>query len=378
MPEGEFQLTPRERTELRDRMRSRTLPAEDVRRARLILLLAQGKSYLAIRQVLGCNPNYISRWKGRFEVERLAGLYSHHPGRAVEKRTPALEARILEWTRRAAPDGSTHWSSRKLAQQLGVSHMMVARVWQRAGLKPHRIERYMASDDPDFETKAADIIGLYVKPPLHAAVFCVDEKTAIQALDRLDPVLPLSPGRLERHGFEYYRHGTLSLYAALNTRSGEVIGKTAARHTSQEFVAFLAEVVANQPRGQAIHLIADNLSAHKTKRVEQFLAAHPRVHLHYTPTYSSWLNQVENWFARIEREVIARGVFTSVKDLARKLMRYIRHYNRAPKPIKWTYRDPSQRISSIPMSLLQATSGFLSSDYSLLQSGAPGSGQQAM
>jgi transposase len=321
------------------------LPAEDVRRARLILLLARGKSYSAIRQVLGCNPNYISRWKGRFEAERLAGLYSHHSGRAVAKRTPALEARILAWTRRPAPDGSTHWSSRKLGQHLGVSHMMVARVWQRAGLKPHRIERYMASDDPDFETKAADVIGLYVKPPQHAAVFCVDEKTAIQALDRLDPVLPLSPGRLERHGFEYYRHGTLSLYAALNTRNGAVVGKTAARHTSQEFVAFLAELVANQPRGKEIHLIADNLSAHKTKRVEQFLVAHPRVHLHFTPTYSSWLNQVENWFARIERDVIARGIFTSVKDLARKLMRYIRHYNRAPKPIKWTYRDPSQRIT---------------------------------
>ena len=338
-------MTASERRELRDRLRSRTLPAEDVRRARLILLLAQGRSYLAIRHVLGCNANYISRWKGRFEAERLAGLYSHHRGRAVEKRTPALEARILEWTRRAAPDGSTHWSSRKLAQHLGISHMMVARVWQRAGLKPHRIERYMASDDPDFETKAADIIGLYVKPPQHAAVFCVDEKTAIQALDRLDPVLPLSPGRLERHGFEYYRHGTLSLYAALNTRNGAVVGKTAARHTSQEFVAFLADLVANQPPGKEIHLIADNLSAHKTSRVGQFLAAHPKVHLHFTPTYSSWLNQVENWFARIERDVIARGVFTSVRDLARKLMRYIRHYNRAPKPIKWTYRDPSHRIS---------------------------------
>jgi transposase len=345
MHEGEFRLAPSERRELRDRLRSRTLPAEDVRRARLILLLAQGQSYLAIRHVLGCNANYISRWKGRFEAERLAGLYSHHPGRAVEKRTPALEARILEWTRRPAPDGSTHWSSRKLAQHLGISHMMVARVWQRAGLKPHRIERYMASDDPDFETKAADIIGLYVKPPQHAAVFCVDEKTAIQALDRLDPVLPLSPGRLERHGFEYYRHGTLSLYAALNTKSGEVLGRTAARHTSQEFVAFLAALVANQPRGKEIHLIADNLSAHKTSRVEQFIAAHPKVHLHFTPTYSSWLNQVENWFARIERDVIARGVFTSVRDLARKLMRYIRHHNRAPQPIKWTYRDPSHRIS---------------------------------
>jgi transposase len=345
MREGEFRLTASECRELMERLRSRRVPAEDVRRARLILLLAQGRSYLAIRHVLGCNANYISRWKGRFEAERLAGLYSHHRGRAVEKRTPALEARILEWTRRAAPDGSTHWSSRKLAQHLGISHMMVARVWQRAGLKPHRIERYMASDDPDFETKAADIIGLYVKPPQHAAVFCVDEKTAIQALDRLDPVLPLSPGRLERHGFEYYRHGTLSLYAALNTRNGEVVGKTAARHTSQEFVAFLADLVANQPPGKEIHLIADNLSAHKTSRVEQFLAAHPKVHLHFTPTYSSWLNQVENWFARIERDVIARGVFTSVRDLARKLMRYIRHYNRAPKPIKWTYRDPSHRIN---------------------------------
>src|ERR1700736_4194061 len=345
MHEGELRLTPSERTELRDRMRSRTLPAEDVRRARLIVLLAQGKSYLAIRQVLGCNPNYISRWKGRFEAERLAGLYSHYRGRAVEKRTPALEAKILEWTRRPAPDGSTHWSSRKLARRLDISHMMVARVWQRAGLKPHRIERYMASDDPGFEFKAADIIGLYVKPPQHAAVFCVDEKTAIQALDRLDPVLPLSPGRLERHGFEYYRHGTLSLYAALNTRNGAVVGKTAARHTSQEFVAFLAELVANQPRGKEIHLIADNLSAHKTVRVQHFLATHPKVHLHFTPTYSSWLNQVENWLARIEREVIARGVFTSVKDLARKLKQYIRHYNRAPKPLKWTYRDPSHRIS---------------------------------
>ena len=345
MPDGELGLAPKEHKELRDRVRSRTLPAEDVRRARLILLLAQGKSYLTIRRLLGCNANFISRWKSRFEAERLAGLYSRHSGRAAEKRTPALEARILEWTRRSAADGSTHWSSRKLARHLGVSHMMVARVWRRAGLKPHRIERYMASDDPDFELKAADIIGLYVKPPQHAAVFCVDEKTAIQALDRLDPVLPFSPGRLERHGFEYYRHGTLSLYAALNTKSGTVVGKTAARHTSQEFVAFLAEVVANQPRGKEIHMIADNLSAHKTKRVEQFLAAHPKVHLHYTPTYSSWLNQVENWFARIEREVIARGVFTSVKDLARRLKRYIRHYNRAPKPIKWTYRDPNHRLS---------------------------------
>jgi transposase len=345
MPQARIRLTPVERDELKRRLHSRTLPAEQVRQARLLLMLSQGKSYRAIRLALGCNANYVSRWKARFKAERLAGMYTRHAGRAVAKRTPALEARILEVTRRPPPDGSTHWSCRKLATYLGVSHMMVARVWQRAGLKPHRIERYMASDDPDFETKAADIIGLYVKPPQHAVVFCVDEKSAIQALDRLDPVLPLSPGRLERHGFEYYRHGTLSLYAALNTRSGEVIAKTVARHTSQEFVAFLTDLVANQPRDKEIHIIADNLSAHKTKQVAQFLAAHPNVHLHYTPTYSSWLNQVENWFGKIERDVIARGVFTSVKDLARKLMRYIRYYNRAAKPLKWTYRNPKHRIT---------------------------------
>ncbi|MEA2562941.1 MAG: hypothetical protein QOH06_4445, partial [Acidobacteriota bacterium] len=190
------------------------------------------------------------------------------------------------------------------------------------------------------------IIGLYLNPPAHAAVFCVDEKTAIQALDRLDPVLPFSPGRAERHGFEYYRHGTLSLYAAFDTQTGEVLGKTADRHTSAEFVAFLADIVAHQPEGREIHVIVDNLSAHKTQKVRDFLATHPTVQMHYTPTYSSWLNQVELWFAKVERHVIARGVFTSVKDLARKLMRYIRRYNKAPKPVKWTYRNVHHRISS--------------------------------
>jgi transposase len=171
--------------------------------------------------------------------------------------------------------------------------MMVARVWKRERPQPHRLESYMVSNDPDFEKNAADVIGLYANPPQHAVVFSIDEKTAIQALDRREPVLPLSPGRDERHGFEYYRHGTLSLYAALNTRSGEVLGKTAPRHTSAEFVAFLSDVVASQPRTRDIHLIADNLSTHETKKVREFLASHPRVHIRYTPTYSSWLNQVE-------------------------------------------------------------------------------------
>jgi transposase len=202
----------------------------------------------------------------------------------------------------------------------------------------------MAGDDPDFETKAADIIGLYLKPPEHAAVFCVDEKTAIQALDRLDPVPPLSPGRAERHGFEYYRHGTLYLYAALETATGRVHGKTTARHTSRDFVAFLKEVVALCPPRQQIHIILDNLSAHKTALVREFLDQHPHVHFHFTPTYSSWLNQVELLFSKIEREVIARGVFTSVADLARKLRRYINAYSAEARSILWKYSDPSRHV----------------------------------
>jgi transposase len=263
----------------------------------------------------------------------------------VAKDAAAVEARILEWTRRGPDDGTTQWSCRRLAQKLKTTHMAVARVWSRYGLQPHRLRHHMVSNDPDFETKAADIIGLYLQPPAHAAVFCVDEKSAIQALDRLDPVLPLSPGRAESHGFEYFRHGTLSLYAALETQSGEILGKTARRHTSAEFVGFLAEIVASQPEGKPIHVIIDNLSAHKTKLVDEFLAAHPNVRLHFTPTYSSWLNQVENWFAKIQRQVIARGVFQSLPDLRSKLLRYIRHYNKIATPIKWTYSNPKRRIT---------------------------------
>src|SRR5215813_10337420 len=339
-----IQLTASEEEELVFRARSRSLPMGDLRRARLILMLAEGKSYQEIQEELECAATFISLWKKRFLQKRIAGLYARHPGRAIEKRTPRLEAKILEWTRRTPPDGSTHWSTRKLAKHLGVHHMMVARVWKRARLQPHRLERYMTSKDPDFENKAADIIALYVNPPQHAAIFSVDEKSSIQALDRLDPVLPMSPGRAERHGFEYYRHGTLSLYAALNTRTGEVIGKTADRHTSEEFVAFLGEIVGQQPRNREIHIIADNLSAHKTKRVADFLSNHKNVTIHFTPTYSSWLNQVELWFNKIERDVIARGVFTSTTDLSRKLMRYIRETNKRPTPIKWSYSDVHRTI----------------------------------
>jgi transposase len=337
-------LTLGERTELERRVRSLKIRAEDARRARVILMLAAGASYSVIEATVPCYRDYINRWRRRFLESRLDGLQARYRGQPPTILTPAMEARILATTRQAPPDGSTHWSTRKLGRLLGLHHNLIAKAWRRAGLQPHRFERYMQSDDPDFETKAADVIGLYINPPDHAAVFAVDEKTAIQALDRLDPVLPLSPGRAERHGFEYYRHGTLSLLAALDTQSGTVIGQTVPRHTSAAFVEFLREIVATQPRGREIHVIADNLSTHKTQAVRTFLLDHPTVHLHFTPTYASWLNQVELWFAKIERDLLARGIFTSVADLARKIRRYIRHYNKTATPVRWRYRSPAHRI----------------------------------
>src|SRR6266536_3529992 len=270
--EETLELTRQERRELERRVRSRKLRSEDVRRARLILMLAAGESYISVRNALGCDPGYVSRWKKRFLTDRLAGLYARHRGSKPRALTTPMEARILSWTQKKPTDGTTHWSTRRLAKKLGVNHMLVARAWARAGLRPQRMKRYMASNDPAFEEKAADIIGLYINPPQHAAVFCLDEKTAIQALDRLDPVLPLSPGRLERHGFEYFRHGTLSLYAALEVKSGRVLCHPAARSTSEEFVAFLGTIVASESKGKEIHIVLDNLSTHKTRRVQHVLA----------------------------------------------------------------------------------------------------------
>ncbi len=339
-----LKLRKSERRELGALVRRPGTSAGLARRAKLILLSADGVGFNEIRDKLDCDVRFIQRWRERFAEDRVAGLVAMHRGRAAYKVDARLEARILDWTTKRKPaDGSTHWSCRKLALELGgISHSTVQRVWSKHRIDPARLDRYMATNDPDFEAKAADII--YLHPPQHAAVFRVDEKTHIQALHRLDQCLPLSPGRAERHGFEYFRHGTLSLYATFNTRSGEMLGKTAKQHTSVEFVAFLSDIVANQPAGKEIHVIADNLSAHKTQAVRDFLSAHSNVSIHYTPTYSSWLNQVELWFAKIERDVIARGVFTSVADLARKLMCYLRLYNKNPKTVAWKYFDPTKHV----------------------------------
>src|ERR1700756_1995843 len=344
-----LKLMPEQREELQRWAQSRTLPAGDVFRARLILALADGSTYREIARSLKTSLPTIARWKMRFERDGLAGLEGRHLGSKPRAATPKVQARVIRRVQQPPGDGSTPWSCRKLASELALSKSTVQRILAQARLKPHRLERYKASNDPDFESKAADIIGLYLHPPQHAAVFCVDEKTAIQALDRLDPVLPLSPGRAERHGFEYYRHGTLSLYAALDTKSGQVIGKTAARHTSAEFIAFLAELVKRARWAKEIHIVLDNLSAHKTKAVEEFLAEHPKLRFHFTPTYSSWLNQVELWFAKIQRDLLARGIFTSVADLARKIRKYIRAYTKVARPFRWSHADPTRRIIANPM-----------------------------
>src|SRR6202795_3551476 len=236
-----LKLMPEQREDLQRWAQSRTLPAGDVFRAPLILALADGSTYREIARSLKTSLPTIARWKMRFERDGLAGLEGRHQGSKPRAATPKVQARVIRRVQQKPEDGSTHWSCRKLASELGLSKSTVQRILAQAQLKPHRLERYMASNDPDFENKAADIIGLYWHPPQHAVVFCLDEKTAIQALDRLEPVLPLSPGRLGLHGLEYFRHGTLFLYAALETATGRVHGKTAARHTSQDFINFLKE-----------------------------------------------------------------------------------------------------------------------------------------
>jgi transposase len=342
-------LTAEQREELTRWSQSRTLPAGDVFRARLILALADGKTYHAIERDLHTTARTVSRWKQRFEEFGMAGLEAKHKGSKPRTATPPVQAKVCRKMQQKPQDGSTHWSVRKLASEMGVSKSSVHRILAQARLQPHRLERYRASNDPEFENKAADIIGLYLEPPQHAAVFCLDEKTAIQALDRLDPVLPLSPGRAERHGFEYYRHGTLSLYAALDVKTGKVQGKTAKRHTSDEFIGFVSDLVQRARWAKEIHIVLDNLSAHKTEAVHQFLADHPKVRFHFTPTYSSWLNRVELWFAKIQRDLLARGIFSSVGDLSRKIRKYIHSYARVAKPFRWSYSDLRRRIIANPI-----------------------------
>jgi transposase len=290
-------------------------------------MLSAGGSYNENKERLGCTVHYISYWRARFKQKRLFGLRSRDlPGR--RRNSAQIEARILECIRREPTDGSTQWSTRRLAKEVGASQSTVSRVWRKLGIQPPSWPINTASDDPGFAEKAADIIGLYIRPPVQAAVFCVDMTSVIQAPDLLDPGFPLSPG---------YAAGALSLYSALNTQAEEVLTPSGTRHPSTEFVDFLAQIVMSQPAGRELRVLVTNSSAYKTKKVFEFLEGNPSVRIHFTPTYSNWVNQVEMWFSKIHRDVVSRGVSTSVKGLERKLIRYIRKYKGARTPIRWIY-----------------------------------------
>lgn len=345
-----LRLQAEERASLEAVIRSTRSPAGWVRRAQVLLLLAAGKPVRAIQAQTRMSPHRQRYWKQRWQQQGLDGLLdAERPGRPKEL-SVEKEAALLAVTEKPPTAPLTQWSTRRLARRVGVSHMTVMRVWHKVGVQPHRLRRYMASPDPDFETKAKEILGLYLNPPRKAAVFCVDEKTAIQALDRTQPALPLRAGRPERQAVEYVRHGTVSLLAALEVHTGKVRGRCVVRHTSQEFVRFLDEALLAQRRKQ-VHLILDNLATHKTAAVRAWLEKHPQVQLHFTPTYSSWLNQVEIWLGMITRDCIRRGVFQSVPDLVNKIMAYVRLYNRNAQPFRWTYRNPRKRIRVSPISV---------------------------
>jgi len=318
-----------ERRELEHLARSRTQGlALAKRRAKVILMLSAGGSYSEISKRLGCSVYYISYWSGRFKEKRMICLDRRGPRVGRRRHSVEVEARIVEWTRREPVDGSSCWSSRRLAKEVGVSQSTVSRVWRKFGIQPPNWPVCPVNEDPVFQEKAADIIGLYIRPSVHAAAFSVEEKSAIQELDVLDSVFPSSPGGAG---------GALALYSALNSQAEEVLAPTSARQTSAEFVDFLAQVVMSQPAGREIHLIVNNSSADKTRKVFKFLDGNPSVRMRYVPTYFNWVDQVETWFSKIHRDVVSRGVLTCVNGLERKLIGHIRKYKKSATPIRWIH-----------------------------------------
>lgn len=330
-------LTPQEREALERLGRSRTAPHRAAQRARLVLLAADGATDDEVAQRVGASVATVWRWRHRFVAERLAGL-EERPRRGRPPRyTQAHRVRAVTLVcTQPPPDGATHWTVRSLAEAAGMGRDTAHRILREERLAPHRLRSWVTSNDPEFEAKALEIAGLYLNPPENALVLSVDEKTNIQALDRTQPTLPLRSGLVERRSCEYKRNGTTALYAALSVHQGEVIGQCTQRHRHEEFLDFLRLLVRTYPRRE-LHLIVDNFSAHKHHNVKAWLRRHASVHLHFTPTYASWLNQVELWFSILSRKVIRRGVFPSVKALVQAIMAFIERYSREAKPFKWTY-----------------------------------------
>jgi len=333
----QFELKKSDRIELNAWLRSTAMPHGQTTRARIILSLDDGIGPTEISRSLGISCKTVHKWRNRFIKEGINGLFDQpRSGRpsVIDEKTIK---RVLKLTTERIPHEATHWSVQLMAEYAQASTWQVRQIWKAADLKPHRIKTFKVSNDPHFAEKVIDIVGLYMNPPSNALVLSVDEKTQIQALNRTQPGLPLSPGRIGSRTHDYKRHGTTSLYAAFNVLTGEMIGKVTDRHRAKEFLGFLKHIDSNTPKGLDLHIILDNLSAHKTTAVMEWINDHPRMHFHFTPTSSSWLNAVEGWFAQLERRSLYRGVFTSVKELKDEINRFIKVHNKElAKPFKWT------------------------------------------
>jgi transposase len=317
--------------------RGRRTPTRLTKRAKIVLMAAAGEQDKTIAELLGIDRRQVSRWRRRFIQKRLAGIEKDLPrgGRKPKKRE-RMTPLIIETTTQSKPANSTHWSIRTLADTLGIDKSMVHRVWKASGLKPHLAKTFKVSRDKKFVEKVIDVVGLYLNPPEHALVVCADEKTSVQALDRTQPGLPLVKGRLGTMTHDYKRNGTTTLFAALEMTEGHIIGTCMNRHRHQEWIKFLALIDQQTPAELDLHLIVDNYATHKHPKVKAWLKRHPRFHLHFVPTSSSWLNLVERWFRDLTDKRIRRGVFKSVAELIAAIEAYIQHHNSNPKPLVWT------------------------------------------
>lgn len=329
-------LSEAERAELTARLRRRKVARADAMRAEIVLLAAEGMSNLAIAERLSITRVTVATWRKRFVAQRLDGLLDEPRPGAPRTVSDEKVAEVVTATLETLPTGRTHWSSRGMAKASGLAPSTVQRIWKAFSLQPHRVETFKLSTDPLFVEKVRDIVGLYLSPPERALVLCVDEKSQIQALDRTQPLLPLRPGQVERHTHDYKRHGTTSLFAALDVKTGSVIGKCMPRHRAQEFRRFLDEVERNVPKGLDIHVVMDNASSHKTKLIRDWFAKRPRWHVHYTPTSASWINQIERFFALLTDDQIRRGAHRSTAELEAAIKNYLDAHNADPKPFRWT------------------------------------------
>ena len=305
-------------------------------RARVVLACAEGCSNKLVAHRQHCSLGMVVKWRSRFLRHRLEGLYDEPRPGAPRKITDAQVEQTVIQTLESTPRGETHWSTRGLARATGLSRMTISRIWRAFGLQPHRTETFKLSPDPLLIEKVRDMVGLYMNPPDHALVFCVDEKSQIQALDRTQPLLPMRPGQVERRTHDYKRHGTTSLFAALELKTSHVISQLHRRHRSWEFCQFLDQIEAQVPAELEVHLILDNYGTHKTALIRNWFAKRPRFHLHFTPTYGSWINLVERWFGEISNKRIRRGTFRSVRELEAAIREYIAVHNQNPKPFVWT------------------------------------------